>query len=78
MITDRELPLDILAFQNGFGSGNTSPVSAGSVRGAKRKTNISGPWNHSASMSLEFDVESVLAPLKPVVVSLGSGHGSNC
>jgi len=54
----------------GSGSGNSSPVSAGSSRGGKV---IRGPWDHSGSISMEFDVESVLAPPKPVAVSPGSG-----
>jgi len=68
-IMHRELPtLDILTLPYGSGSGNTSPVSAGSM-GEGRGKIIKGPWDHSGSISLDFDVESVLAPLKPVAVS---------
>lgn len=33
---------------------------------------VRGPWDHSGSISLVFDVESVLAPLKPVAISPGT------
>jgi hypothetical protein len=50
-------------------NGNTSPISAGSMRGKV----VRGPWDHSGSISMDFDVESVLAPPKPVAVSPSSG-----
>lgn len=60
-------PLNIPFAMSGGRSGNTSPVSATSM-----KAKIRGPWDHSGSIPLEFDVTSVLAPLKPVAVSPGS------
>lgn len=55
----------------GNGSGNSSPVSAGSCSTKGKVTR--GPWDHSGSISMEFDVERVLAPPKPVAVSPSSG-----
>jgi len=70
-------PLDI-SFTT-TSSGNTSPVSAGSVKsvgsikglGAGGKVQR-GPWDHSGTIALDINVESMLAPLKPVAVSPGS------
>jgi|SRR5882762_7860566 hypothetical protein len=70
-LTHRQLSSLDIPFRSGLRSGNTSPISAGSMGGARRKMISRGPWDHSGSISLEFDVESVLAPLKPVVVSPG-------
>jgi len=69
-------PLDIPFLSGGSwsGSGNTSPISAR----AERPKIIKGPWDHSGSISLDFDVGSMLAPLKPAVVSPRSGTGSSC
>lgn len=79
-ITHAELPpLDIPFFADGNGSrsGNSSPTSAGSTSmKAGGGQIVRGPWDHSGSISFEFDVESMLAPLKPVVVSPGTGPGS--
>ncbi|KAF8078168.1 hypothetical protein FPV67DRAFT_38451 [Lyophyllum atratum] len=33
-------------------------------------TKVRGPWDHSGCIAVEFDVENVLAPLKPVAISL--------
>ena len=67
-MTQAELaPLDILSLTGVSGSGSASPVSAGSITAGRRKM-IKGPWDHSGSISLEFDVESVLAPLEPVAI----------
>jgi len=78
-ITHTEVPpLDIPFFAagNGSGSGNNSPTSAGSMQAGGGKILVRGPWDHSGSIPFEFDVESILAPLKPVVVS--PGPGSSC
>lgn len=57
------------------GADGTNPASAGSFRD-RRGQMLRGPWDHSGCISVGFDVESVLAPLKPVVVSPGAGYGS--
>lgn len=68
-----QLPqLDIPLVMSGYESGNSSPVSAGSSRG---KT-VRGPWDHSGTIALDFDVTSVLAPLKPVAISNSPGSGT--
>lgn len=77
-MTHRELPPQQIQFRSGAGSGNTTPDSAGIIEGPRTKRVIKGPWNHSGSITLKFDVEKVLAPLKPVVVGPGIGHASNC
>jgi hypothetical protein len=67
-MTQAELaPLDILSLASVNGSGSASPVFAGSLTAGRRKM-IKGPWDHSGSISLEFDVESMLAPLEPVAI----------
>ena len=35
----------------------------------KKGKSVRGPWDHSGSIRLRFDVESVLSPLKPVAIS---------
>ena len=68
-------PLDIPFLAGGNGN-NASPISADSMRAGKPKI-IKGPWDHSGCISLEFDVESMLAPLKPAIVSPRTGAGGN-
>ena len=69
MMAHRELPTLDIPLPYGSGSCNTSPVSAGSMREEGRGKIIKGPWDHSGCILVDFDVESVLAPLKPVAVS---------
>jgi hypothetical protein len=80
-ITHADLPpLDIPFFADGNGSrsGNSSPTSASSTSMKAGSGQIlRGPWDHSGSISFDFDVESMLAPLKPAAVSPGTGPGSS-
>jgi len=51
-------------------SGSSSPTSAGSFSSSKGGV-MRGPWDHSR-LSLDFDVESILAPLKPAAIAVSS------
>lgn len=48
------------------------PVSPASATAATRVRR--GPWDHSGSIKVPFDVETVLAPLRPAVLTVGLGR----
>jgi len=67
--------------------GSVSPVSSASSGGLSRRSSVEsldggesampvrqrGPWDHSASIKIPFDVSSVLVPPRPAAVNNVSG-----
>jgi hypothetical protein len=51
---------------------SAGPPSDGHGRNGSIPKLVRGPWNHSGSISLKFDVETVLQPLKPAALSSSS------
>ncbi|EFI28420.1 hypothetical protein CC1G_13954 [Coprinopsis cinerea okayama7 len=44
------------------------PIQLSMPVAGSEKSKLRGPWDHSSSISVEIDVERLLAPLKPAVV----------
>ncbi|KAH7927737.1 hypothetical protein BV22DRAFT_257471 [Leucogyrophana mollusca] len=68
MISAELPPLDLSSICRPSSSCSSSPTSSPiSASSGKR---IRGPWDHSSSISLQFDVDSLLALPKPVAVGI--------
>ncbi|GBE82520.1 hypothetical protein SCP_0409040 [Sparassis crispa] len=80
-VTHGQFPPLILPIERASRSGESSPTSAGSWSSGKRSRSSSrsrstspervlrGPWDHSSSIHVPFDVEAVLAPPRPVAIN---------
>ena len=63
------------AFAAGTWSGPSSPTSAESLGRARgREGVVRGPWDHSGSIRVPFDVGAVLPPPMPAAVGARGGE----